>query len=266
MAEDRVGIAPISRKTLQTVVSPVAFIFFLLLMWETICHALRVSKFVVPRPSEIVPIFAMRWETIWPNALQTLSTTLIGFVVGVSIGFVLGVALGASTRFYKTVFPTLIGVNSIPKVAVVPLLVLWTGIGTIPAVLTSAIIVVFPVAVVVSASIAIMDPDLNDVMRSLGASRVVTLAKIGIPQAMPYFFGSLKIAITLSFIGSILAESVAANRGLGFMMNRAASDFDVELVFAGLLTLAIMGITLYLASIFIERRMVGWAYRLEPDR
>ena len=108
--------------------------------------------------------------------------------------------------------------------------------------MTSAIIVIFPVAVVVSASIATMDPELNDVMRSLGASRIVTLTKIGIPQAMPYFFGSLKIATTLAFIGSILAEYVAANRGLGYMMNRAASDFDVELVFTGLLTLAAMGI------------------------
>lgn len=251
----------ISNRTLRTVVSPIAFILLMLLTWEVVCQAFKVSKFVAPRPSEIVPMFIHRWDTIWPNALQTLSTTLSGFVIGVTIGFALGVALGASSRFYKAVFPTLIGVNSIPKVAVVPLMVLWAGIGTIPAVMTSAIIVVFPVAVVISASISTMDPDLKDVLRSLGASRLITLAKIGVPQSMPFFFGSLKIAITLSFIGSILAESVAANRGLGYMMNRAASDFDVELVFTGLLTLGAMGISLYLASIFAERRLVGWAYR-----
>jgi NitT/TauT family transport system permease protein len=251
----------ISNRTLRTVVSPIAFILLMLLLWEAACRALNVSKFVVPRPSEIVPMFVLRWDVIWPNAVQTLLTTLSGFAIGVSIGFVLGVALGASPRLYKTIFPTLIGVNSIPKVAFVPLLVLWAGLGTVPAVMTSAIIVIFPVAVVVSASIATMDPELNDVMRSLGASRIVTLTKIGIPQAMPYFFGSLKIAITLAFIGSILAETIAANRGLGYMMNRAASDFDVELVFTGLLTLAAMGILLYLASIFAERRSVAWAHR-----
>lgn len=258
------AVQTISARTLRTVVSPIAFGLFLLLAWETICRALQVSKFVIPKPSEIVPMFVTRWDDIWPNAIQTISTTLAGFAMGVAIGFVLGVALGASVRLHKTIFPTLIGVNSIPKVAIVPLLVLWAGIGTVPAVLTSTIIVIFPIAVVVSASIATMDPELSDVMRSLGASRLVTLIKIGIPQSMPYFFGSLKIAITLSFIGSILAESVAANRGLGYMMNRAASDFDVELVFTGLLTLSFMGIGLYVASIMVERRVVGWAYRREP--
>ena len=249
----------------RTVLSPVLFAGFMLLLWEIICVQMRVSKFVVPRPSEIAPMYLTRWPVIWPNALQTLATTLTGFVVGVALGFLLGLALGASTRVYKTVFPTMIGLNSIPKVALVPLLVLWTGIGTVPAVITSAIIVIFPVAVVVATSLAMMDQDLRDVMRSLGASRWVTLAKIGIPQSMPYFFGSLKIVVTLSFVGTILAESVAANRGLGYAMNRAASDFDVELVFTGLLTLAAMGMTLFLCALALERRVVGWAYRRSSD-
>jgi NitT/TauT family transport system permease protein len=251
----------ISSRTLRTVVSPIVFALLLLLTWEAACRGFQVSKFVIPRPSEIVPMFVLRWHVLWPNALQTLSTTLVGLAIGATTGFVLRVALGASPRLYKTIFPTLIGITSIPKVALVPLMVLWAGLGAIPAMATSAVIVIFPIAVVVSASIATMDPELNDVMRSLGASRLVTLTKIGIPQAMPYFLGSLKLAANLAFIGSIVAESVAANRGLGYLMNRAASDFDVELVFTGLLTLAAMGVSLYLASNLAERSLVGWAYR-----
>ncbi|WP_439596959.1 ABC transporter permease [Falsiroseomonas sp.] len=250
-----------TRRRLREALSPLLFVLALLLAWEAATRTLGISKFVVPKPSEILPILTDRGAEIWPHALQTLATTLSGFAVGVTLGFVLGVALGASRRFYGMVFPTLIGVNSIPKVAIVPLLVLWSGIGTVPAVITSAVIVVFPIAVIVSASIAAMDAELADVLRSLGASRLLALAKVGIPQAMPAFFGALKVAITLSFIGSILAESVAANRGLGYMMNRAASDFDVEMVFGGLLTLAAMGIALYLASLLLERRLVGWADR-----
>lgn len=255
------AVTAATRRKLREGASPVLFVLFLFAAWEIACQAFGVSKFVAPRPSEIVPIFALRWHEIWPNAMQTLFTTLAGFAIGVAIGFALGVALGASRRLYDTVFPTLIGVNSIPKVALVPLLVLWAGIGTVPAIATSAVIVIFPIAVVVSAGIATMDQELADVLRSLGASRLLALAKVGIPQTMPAFFGALKIAVTLSFIGSILSESVAANRGLGFMMNRAASDFDVELVFSGLLTLAVMGVALYLASILVERRLVGWADR-----
>ncbi len=251
----------LTRRKLREAASPVLFVLFLLLAWEVACQTFGISKFVAPRPSEIVPIFFLRWGEIWPHTVQTLSTTLGGFVIGVAIGFALGVALGASRGLYATVFPTLIGVNSVPKVALVPLLVLWAGMGTVPAVATSAVIVIFPIAVIVSASIATMDQELADVLRSLGANRLLALTKVGIPQSMPAFFGALKIAITLSFIGSILAESVAANLGLGFMMNRAASDFDVELVFSGLLTLATMGVALYLASILAERRLVGWADR-----
>ncbi len=251
----------ISSRVRRTVISPLLFGVFLILSWEAVCTAFAVNKFVVPKPSEAALMVVLRWDVLWPNALQTLMTTLSGFAIGVSIGFALGVVLGASARFHRTVFPTLIGINSIPKVALVPLMVLWAGIGTIPAVATSAAICIFPIAVVVSASIATMDPDLNDVLRSLGASRTLALIKVGIPQALPYFFGSLKIAITLAFIGTVLAESVAANKGVGYMMNRAASDYNVELVFTGLLTLAAMGVALYVGAILIERRVVGWAFR-----
>jgi NitT/TauT family transport system permease protein len=197
------------------------------------------------------------------NIATATAEKLIGFFIGTSIGFVLGVVLGASTRIYNLIFPTLVGINSIPKVAFVPLLVLWAGIGTTPAVLTSAIIVIFPIAVIVSGAVAAMDTELRDVLRSLGASRLDVLRKVAIPQAMPQFFGSLKIAITLAFVGTILSESIASNRGLGYMMNRAASDFEVELVFSGLLSLSVAGIMLYCVAVAFEKYFVSWAYRRE---
>jgi NitT/TauT family transport system permease protein len=247
----------------STLGRPTLFILGLLLAWEAACVILNVPRFVVPRPSAILGMFATHLDTIVFHGRQTLMTTLIGFAVGTSIGFVLGVALGASARLYSIVFPTLVGINSIPKVAFVPLLVLWAGIGTTPAILTSAIIVIFPIAVIVSGAVATMDTELRDVLRSLGSSRLDVLKKVAIPQAMPQFFGSLKIAITLSFVGTILSESVAANRGLGYMMNRAASDFEVELVFSGLLSLSAAGILLYCVAVFVEKHFVGWAYRRE---
>ncbi len=254
-------IQSLSRHTLRTVVSPIAFGLGLVLTWELVCDAFKVSKFIIPRPSAIGPMFFSHWDVIWPNALQTLSTTFAGFAIGISLGFLLGVALGASAGLHKTIFATLIGINNIPKIAFTPLMVLWIGLGTIPAIMTSAFIVIFPIAIIVSSSVAAMDAELSDVLRSLGASRLLTLIKIGIPQAMPGFFAALKIAITLALIGTFLSESVAANRGLGYMMERAASDFDVELVFSGLTALVVIALSLYVLVIVIERRVVGWAYR-----
>lgn len=251
----------ISSRTLRTVVSPTLFALALIAAWELICEAFRVSKFVLPRPFAIGPMFVSHWAVIWPNALQTLATTSAGFAIGVASGFLLGVALGASASLHKTIFATLVAVNNVPKVAFTPLMVLWFGLGTIPAIMTSALIVVFPITIVVSGSVAATDPELNDVIRSLGASRFLALVKIGIPRSLPAFFGALKIAIGLALIGSFLSESVAANRGLGYMMSRAASDFDVELVFSGLACLVLIAVLLYAIVMLAERRVVGWAYR-----
>lgn len=242
---------------------PTLFIFALLVLWEVVCIVLAIPRFVLPRPTAIVEMAAANAGTIFFHAQQTLGTTLAGFAIGTTIGFLLGVILGSSAQVYNVVFPTLIGVNSIPKVAFVPMLVLWFGIGTTPAIMTSALIVIFPVTVIVAGAIATLDQDLRDVLRSFGSSRIDVLRKVAVPQAMPQFFGSLKIAITLAFIGTILSESIAANRGLGYMMNRAASDFQVELVFGGLLMLATLGIALYCAALIFENSMVKWAYRRE---
>ena len=240
---------------------PALFGLSIIVLWEVLCLAFDVSKFVLPRPSQILPVFFERYGDIAPHVVQTTYTTLVGFAIGVAIGFGLGAMIGMSRTFHKMVYPTLMGLNSIPKVAVVPVIVIWFGIGTVPAIVTSAIICIFPIVVVVSTSIATVEPELNDVLRSLGAKRWQILFKVGIPRSMPYFFGVLKIAITLAFIGSVVSETVAGNTGLGFMMIKAASDFDVLIVFAGLISLASLVILLYLASVAVESRMVRWAFR-----
>lgn len=256
---------PLSPRAIRFL-QPTLFILFLILLWEILSEVFNVSRFVAPRPSEIFSILNEHYGEVAYHAIQTLATTLVGFLIGITIGFFLGVLLGASARLYDVVFPTLIGVNSIPKVAIAPLIILWAGIGSTSATLTSALIVIFPVTVVVSGAVAKVDPDMRDIMRALGASQFDVMRKVAVPQAMPYFFGSLKIAITLALVGTILAETIAANRGLGFMMNRAASNFDVELVFSGVLSLAAMGIGLYVVSLLLETRAVGWAYKQKAQK
>jgi NitT/TauT family transport system permease protein len=155
----------------------------------------------------------------------------------------------------------LIGFNSIPKVAVVPILVIWFGIGTIPAIITAFLISFFPILVNVATGIATVEPELRDVLRALGARQRDIILKVGIPRAMPYFFASLKIAITVAFVGSIIAETVASNKGIGHLMGVASSRFEVPLVFAGLMVTAIMGVAMYAVANFVERRMTGWATR-----
>lgn len=240
---------------------PYLFILAMILAWEVACIAFGVSDLVLPRPSQIAKVLWEKYPAIWPHAYQTLYTTLIGFAIGVAVGVILGVAVGSSRLVYETVYPLLIGFYSIPKVAIVPIFVIWFGSGTVPAILTAVVMCIFPVVVNVATGLATVEPELEDVLRALGASKWDILTKVGLPRSMPYLFASLKIAVTLAFVGAVLSESVASNRGIGNMMVIASGQFDVPLAFAGLTILAVMGIVLYAIFAVIEKRTTGWANR-----
>ena len=247
--------------TLRAKAPSTALIIGVFALWEFACIAFGISDIVLPRPSQIIATLWDRWPALWPHTYQTLYTTLLGFGWGVLIGVTLGVVIGSSRLAFETAYPLLVGISSIPKVAVVPIFVLWFGAGTVPAVLTAMIICIFPIVVNVATGIATVEPELEDVMKTLKASKLDILWNVGLPRAMPYFFASLKVSITLAFVGSVVAETVASNRGIGNMMMIASSSFNVPLVFAGLFILAGLGVTLYLIFSFIERRVTGWAHR-----
>ncbi len=230
-------------------------------LWEVLCLLLGVSDLILPRPSDIVATLIDRFPVLWPHILQTLYTTLVGFALGVGIGVAIGVLIGVSRIAYGVAYPLLVGFSSIPKVAVVPIFVLWFGSGTTPAILTAMVICVFPIVVNIATGLATTEPELEDVLKSLGASKRQILWNVGLPRTMPYFFASLKVAITLSFVGAVLSETVASNRGIGNVMMSASSNFDVSLVFAGLMILAALGVALYVVFSMLERRVTGWATR-----
>ena len=250
-------IAPLTR---QRLLSAGALIGFFVL-WEVVCLAFGVSDLILPRPSQIAAVLIQKMPLLWPHTVQTLYTTLAGFVLGVGAGIVIGVMIGSSKLAYDVTYPLLVGFSSIPKVAVVPLFVVWFGAGTVPAILTSMVISIFPVVVNVATGLASTEPELEDVLRVLGARKRDILWNVGLPRALPYLFASLKIAITLAFVGTVLSETVASNQGIGTVMMIASGNFDVPMVFAGLFLLAAMGVALYAVSSLVERRMTGWAQR-----
>ena len=244
----------------QRLLSVGALIGFFVL-WELVCLAFGVSDLILPRPSQIAHVLVDKMALLWPHAVQTLYTTFAGFVLGVLAGILIGVGIGSSRLAYDVTYPLLVGFSSIPKVAVVPLFVVWFGAGTVPAILTSMVISIFPVVVNVATGLASTEPELEDVLRVLGARKRDILWNVGLPRTLPYLFASLKIAITLSFVGTVLAETVASNKGIGTVMMIASGNFDVPMVFAGLFLLAAMGVALYAVSSLAEQRMTGWAQR-----
>lgn len=247
-------------ETKRRLLSALCIVGFFVL-WELICVVFDVSSLVLPRPSVVLYTLWEKMPGIWPHAVQTLYTTLVGFALGVVIGVLLGMLIGSSRLAYDVAYPMLVGFSSIPKVAIVPILVLWFGAGTVPAILTAMVMCIFPIVVNVATGLASTEPELQDVMRSLKATKLEILWNIGLPRTMPYFFASLKVAVTLAFVGTVISETVASNRGIGNLMMIASSTFDVPLVFAGLFILAALGVLLYALFSVIENRVTGWAIR-----
>jgi NitT/TauT family transport system permease protein len=233
----------------------------LFVLWEAVCRVFRIPEFFLPPPTAVFKAIWDYWPALYKHSLFTLSSTLVGFALAVGFGLLLGLAVGWSRAIYAGLYPLMIGFNAIPKVAVVPILVLWFGIGFIPAVLTAFLISFFPIVVNVATGLATIEPEMEDVLKALGASKLDIMRKVGIPRALPYFFGSLKIAITLAFVGSVISESIASNYGIGNLMLQAQAQFQVPLIFAGLIALAVEGIVMYALMAMLEARMTGWAQR-----
>ncbi len=244
-----------SETTRRRILSTACIVGFFI-AWELLCLMFHVSDIVLPRPSQVFYTLWTRFPGIWPHAVQTLYTTMVGFALGIVIGILLGALIG-----YDVAYPMLVGLSSIPKVAVVPIFVLWFGAGTVPAILTAMIMCIFPIVVNVATGLAATEPELQDVMKTLRATRMEILWNVGLPRTMPYFFASLKVAATLAFVGTVISETVASNRGIGNLMMIASSSFDVPLVFAGLFILAALGVGLYVIFSLIEARVTGWAVR-----
>ncbi|MGQ0674668.1 MAG: ABC transporter permease [Rhodospirillales bacterium] len=241
--------------------SPLLFTIGMFAVWELVCRLLRVDPFILPAPSQVAGAFVQYWRPLARHSVVTLWTTVAGFALAVAFGVALGLVVGWSRTIYRGLYPVMVGFNSIPKVAVVPILVIWFGIGEIPAILTAFLISFFPIVVNVATGLATMEPELEDVLRALGARKMDIMLKVGIPRTQPYLFGSLKVAITLAFVGAVVSETIAANAGLGFLMVQAGADFRMPLVFAGLVALAAEGILMYAVFAALERRMTRWAFR-----
>lgn len=240
---------------------PWIVIVTMFVLWEILCRVFKIDEFVLPRPTAVFASILKYHRAIGWHAMHTLYTTVLGFVLAVVGGVILGAIVGSSRLSYKGLYPLLIGFNSIPKVAIVPVLVIWFGIGVVPAVITAFTVSFFPVTVNVATGLATLEPELEDVLRALGASRRDILIKVGIPRSLPYLFASLKVAITLAFIGSVISETIASNEGIGYLILAASARFDVPLVFAALTVIAAMGIAMYAIFAAIENRMTGWAMR-----
>lgn len=232
-----------------------------ILIWQLICTAFNVSEFIFPSPMRIWNQLVEYRATIAAHAWRTYWVTMAGFGLAIVVGVLLGFVIGSSRIAYAAVYPLMTAFNALPKAAFVPILVVWFGIGIGPAILTSFLISFFPIMVNIATGLATLEPELEDVLRVLGAKRWDVLMKVGLPRSMPYFFGSLKVSITLAFVGTTVSEMTAANEGIGYLLISAGSAMQMGLAFGGLVVVGAMAMIMYELFNYIEHHTTGWAHR-----
>ncbi len=250
----------INQKQLQRW-APWALLTATLLLWQAVCSLFNVSEFIFPSPWRIAESLVEFREAIFGHALRTFWVTMVGFGISIVVGVLLGFLIGSSRIAYAAVYPLMTAFNALPKAAFIPILVVWFGIGAGPAILTAFLISFFPIMVNIATGLATLEPELEDVLRVLGAKRWDVLVKVGLPRSMPYFYGSLKVAITLAFVGTTVSEMTASNEGIGYLLISAGSSMQMGLAFAGLVVVGAMAMGMYELFSLVEKRTTGWAHR-----
>ncbi len=242
---------------------PIFAITLFLLFWEILVWVNDWPNYKMASPSDLWPAFwrfkwlfiSFGWETLW--------RTILGLIISIIFGVFLGMIMGFSKVVRDGLYPLLVGFNAVPKATVVPIIALmFVGQHDLNTVLIAFMISFFPIAVSVSIGLSTLEPEYRDILRALGASKFTIFWKIALPKTLPEFFGALKVAVTLAFIGTNLMEIVSPHgRGLGALFDSGKTNADYPLMFAVLIALAILGIALFYVVVLLERIFAGWAER-----
>lgn len=245
-------------KGFQRYIPPLIFLVVIIVVWEMIIRALDVPAWLLPAPSKIYQRF-LTSDTLWYHTSQTLLEALLGFSASAIIGITLSGAIVHSRFLEQGVFPYIVVSNSIPIIAVIPLLTIWFGFGITPKIMIAAIITFFPVVTNTTQGLKSADPRLMDFMHSINATRWEIFSKVQFPSALPYIFAGFKIAGSLSLVGAVVAEFYGADRGLGSLVITSATQLQTDLLFVSITILAILGVSLFavfgkLEDIFMRGR------------
>jgi ABC-type nitrate/sulfonate/bicarbonate transport system permease component len=231
----------------------------LVTVWQIYVVTSGVRPQVLPAPVRVVEQGWAHRDEIATHAAATLQVTLIGFAVSLSAAWVLAVIVDFSPWLRRALVPLFVASQTVPVVAIAPLMIIWFGFGLLPKILVVALVTFFPMAIGLIEGFAAADRDAGALLRSMGASRVQEFRYVRLPSALPRFFTSLRIAITYAVVGAVFAEYVGASVGLGIYMSLQKNSFRTDLVLAAVLVTALLSIALYLMTFAIERLVAPWA-------
>jgi NitT/TauT family transport system permease protein len=229
-----------------------------LVLWEALCRGLGIRAILLPPPSQIVVAMVERWDLLFENLWPSLYLTVLAFLLSVAGGVLFAILITYSTVVRKGFYPIIVVSQVIPKISIAPLFIVWFGTGATSSLLLAFLVSFFPMTINAAIGFEAVDEDVVTMARAFMASRRQIFLKIRLPNAMPYLFGGMKISITLAIIGVIVAEFVASQRGIGYLIKLAGGLLDTPLMMAAIAELSIAGLALYGIIAWAERRVIYW--------
>jgi NitT/TauT family transport system permease protein len=238
---------------------PVAALAAAIAAWWLAKIAFGFEAFVLPSPLQVAQSMWTERSFLPHETWVTLLETVEGFVLAIIVGIPVAVAIAYSTTLERSIYPLLVGLNAVPKLALAPILVLWMGFGTGPKVLMVLLICVFPIVLSTATGIKSTPRELQELIHALSASPWQAFRKVRFPAALPHIFVGLKVAVSLAVVGAVIGEFVGATHGLGYVIIASGQNADTPLAFASIVLLAIMSVTLFYLLVALERLLIPWA-------
>lgn len=252
---------PVRRSLLRQAWPAAALLAVLLVGWQVYVTVSGIRPQVLPSPLRVLEQGWAAREQLWANTVPTLQVTAVGFAVSLVLGWALAIAADFVPWVKRALTPLLVASQTIPIIAIAPLMIIWFGFGLLPKVLVIALVTFFPVAVGLIEGFAATDAAATNLLRSMGASRWEQFRYVRLPGAMPRFFTALRIGITYAVTGAVFAEYVGATAGLGIYMSLQKNAFRTDLVLAAVLVSAILSVTLFALTYVVERLVIPWNRR-----
>jgi NitT/TauT family transport system permease protein len=237
---------------------PLAGIVSFLLAWQLFVVIYKMPPYLLPTPTAIAASFIHELPALLSNGWVTVYEMLMGYAMAVCIAIPLAIATTSSRRFNEFVMPTILFFQIVPKVAIAPLFLVWFGVGAAPKILVAFLISFFPIVIDTSVGLRSMSTEMDDLARSMGATRMQIFAQFRLPTSLPYLFSGLKVAATLAIAGTVVGEFVGADKGLGYLLLVTNSNMETSLMFATIVALTIIGLVFYYLVELLEGLLIPW--------
>lgn len=247
------------------VVPPTLLVLSLLVCWQAATRLWQIQPWLLPSPLRIALAGLEARDLLGPHVWQTLVETLVGFGLALVMGLSLALLIDFSATLRRAIYPLLVVSQTVPIIAIAPLLVIWFGYGILPKVLVVALVCFFPIVVSTVDGLQAADPDLIALLQAMGATRRQVFLKVRLPGALPSAFSGVKIAITYSVIGAIIGEWVGASQGLGVFMLRSTNAFRTDWLFAAIAITSLLSMALFLAVTILQRALLPWYYTAQRE-